>query len=167
MAALTPGERRELLRAQVRRGRENVPLGRHSADLLPGLPVGRFLWRFDHPTDAVLARVVEMGARACRREHVPQSVWDGAADLLPHARPLAGTFPAAWTTGPAPCWCGADDLVQHAAVTLGGGWALHRPAQTWWTPRVVRPVRDVKAASRTPGWRLSPCTARAPCGEAA
>lgn len=50
--------------------------------------------------------------------------------------------------------------IEHAAVTLGGGWALHKPAQTWWTPRVVRPVRDLIRDWRTPGQRLTRATLR-------
>lgn len=31
----------------------------------------------------------------------------------------------------------------HAAVTLGGGWALHKPSQEWRSPRQVLTVRDL------------------------
>ena len=44
--------------------------------------------------------------------------------------------------------------VEHAAVTLGGGWAFQKAAQTWWTPRVVLPVAEVKRTNRVRGWRL-------------
>ncbi|WP_309572750.1 hypothetical protein [Deinococcus sp.] len=194
--ALPAGMRRELLRVQVRHGRGNVPLGRHFADLLPGLPAPRFLWRRGHLTDAVLARLVSQGGRACQRRDVPEAVWTRSVGILPGARALAGTFPAGsagncfgtamgaagvagaadeWMQrepfeaflrertvpggvddrpGTVLVWRSADGLAQHAAVTLGGGWVLHKPAQTWWTPRVVLPVRDVKAVSRMLGWRL-------------
>jgi len=49
----------------------------------------------------------------------------------------------------------SNGLAQHAAVTLGGGWGLHKAAQTWWTPRVVLPVPTLIRASRSVGWRLS------------
>ncbi|MDL2344136.1 hypothetical protein QOL99_08220 [Deinococcus sp. MIMF12] len=52
-------------------------------------------------------------------------------------------------------WRNAAGAVEHAAVTLGGGWALHKPSQTWRSARVVLPVRDLIRGSRTPGWRLS------------
>ena len=42
----------------------------------------------------------------------------------------------------------------HAAVTIGHGFALEKAAQTWWTPRIVAPVDEVKRASRAPGQRL-------------
>ncbi|GAB3923614.1 hypothetical protein GCM10029976_014080 [Kribbella albertanoniae] len=45
--------------------------------------------------------------------------------------------------------------VQHAAITIGDGWMLHKPAQTWWSPRKVRSVAEVRRATRTAGWRLS------------
>jgi hypothetical protein len=42
----------------------------------------------------------------------------------------------------------------HAAVTIGDGLALEKAAQTWWTPRIVASVDEVKRASRAPGQRL-------------
>jgi cell wall-associated NlpC family hydrolase len=52
-------------------------------------------------------------------------------------------------------WRGSDDrLVQHAGVTLGGGYMLHKPSQAWSTPRKVRAVAEVRRATRTAGWRL-------------
>ena len=51
-------------------------------------------------------------------------------------------------------WRDAEHLPVHAAVTLGGGWAMEKPAQTWWAPRVVLDVRDLIRANRTPGQRL-------------
>lgn len=52
-------------------------------------------------------------------------------------------------------WRSADGLAQHAAVTLGGGWALHKPSQGWMTPRVVLDVQTLKRSCRTPGWQLT------------
>lgn len=51
-------------------------------------------------------------------------------------------------------WRGADGAVEHAAITLGDGWLLNKPAQTWSTPVTVLPVRDGINASRAPGRRL-------------
>lgn len=51
-------------------------------------------------------------------------------------------------------WRDTQDAVQHAAVTLGGGWALHKPSQSWMTPRVVLPTSDLIQSCRTRGWRL-------------
>ena len=51
-------------------------------------------------------------------------------------------------------WRWPDGLVQHAAVTLGGGWALHKPSQGWVSPVQVLTVDEVKRACRQPGRRL-------------
>jgi hypothetical protein len=40
-------------------------------------------------------------------------------------------------------WRNADGDLHHAAVTLGGGWALHKPGQEWLSPRQVLAVRDL------------------------
>lgn len=40
-------------------------------------------------------------------------------------------------------WRDADDKNTHAAVTLGGGWALHKPGQEWLSPHQVLTVRDL------------------------
>lgn len=42
----------------------------------------------------------------------------------------------------------------HAAVTLGGGWALVKPSQSWSSPRLVQPVRELILSWRYPGTRL-------------
>jgi hypothetical protein len=51
-------------------------------------------------------------------------------------------------------WRDRDRLVQHAAVSLGDGWLLHKPSQSWMSPRKVRPVKAAVQSLRTPGWRL-------------
>ncbi|WP_350276181.1 hypothetical protein [Kribbella sp. HUAS MG21] len=51
-------------------------------------------------------------------------------------------------------WRDAARLVQHAALTIGDGWMLHKPSQAWSSPRKVRTVAEVKRATRTAGWRL-------------
>jgi hypothetical protein len=51
-------------------------------------------------------------------------------------------------------WRDTALLVQHAALTIGDGWMLHKPSQSWMTPRKVRTVAEVKRATRTAGWRL-------------
>ncbi|ADB32583.1 hypothetical protein Kfla_3525 [Kribbella flavida DSM 17836] len=51
-------------------------------------------------------------------------------------------------------WRSSDGAVQHAAVTLGSGWALHKPSQAWASPRKVRTVDEILRASRRHGWRL-------------
>lgn len=51
-------------------------------------------------------------------------------------------------------WRSPDGLVQHAAVTLGDGWVLHKPSQGWMSPNKVLTVRECKASSRATGRRL-------------
>lgn len=51
-------------------------------------------------------------------------------------------------------WRSADGLAQHAAVTLGGGWAFHKASQVWTSPRVALPVGTLKRAARERGRRL-------------
>ncbi|CAM4205218.1 hypothetical protein [Deinococcus marmoris] len=52
-------------------------------------------------------------------------------------------------------WRSADGLVQHAAVTLGSGWAFQKASQVWTSPRVVLSVDDLKRTARQRGHRLS------------
>jgi len=51
-------------------------------------------------------------------------------------------------------WRDPEGIAQHAAVTLGGGWGLHKPSQCWWTPRTVLTVRDLIRSSRSAGLRI-------------
>lgn len=51
-------------------------------------------------------------------------------------------------------WRSPDHAVQHAAVTLGGGFALHKPSQGWMSPTKVLSVAEVKASARAVGRRL-------------
>ena len=51
-------------------------------------------------------------------------------------------------------WRSPDGLVQHAAVTLGDGWVLHKPSQGWMSPNKVLTVAECKASSRETGRRL-------------
>ncbi|QNN54260.1 hypothetical protein [Nocardioides mesophilus] len=51
-------------------------------------------------------------------------------------------------------WRSPDGLVQHAAVTLGDGWVLHKPSQGWMSPTKVLTTHEGKASSRASGRRL-------------
>jgi hypothetical protein len=51
-------------------------------------------------------------------------------------------------------WRDTASRVQHAALTIGDGWMLHKPSQSWMTPRKIRTIGEVKRATRTAGWRL-------------
>ena len=43
----------------------------------------------------------------------------------------------------------------HAAVTIGGGWAISKPSQSWSSPAVIWTVRETVGSWRIPGTRLS------------
>ncbi len=51
-------------------------------------------------------------------------------------------------------WRSPDGLAQHAAVTLGDGWILHKPSQGWMSPTKVLTIDECKASSRSSGRRL-------------
>jgi hypothetical protein len=51
-------------------------------------------------------------------------------------------------------WRDGEDLVQHAAVTIGDGWALHKPSQGWMSPSKMLTVQDLKSSARVAGNRL-------------
>lgn len=47
-----------------------------------------------------------------------------------------------------------DGLVDHAAVSLGEGYALHKPSDGWMSPTKVLTVRELMASARVPGRRV-------------
>ncbi|MEQ4716022.1 hypothetical protein [Nonomuraea sp. B19D2] len=51
-------------------------------------------------------------------------------------------------------WRGVDGAAQHAAVTLGDGWGLHKPSQGWMSPTKVLALGDLKYSARARGQRL-------------
>lgn len=57
-------------------------------------------------------------------------------------------------------WRSPDGLVQHAAITLGDGWVVHKPSQGWMSPTKVLTVLECKASSRATGRRLERHTIR-------
>lgn len=191
-----------LVRAQLAHGRELVPTVRAWEPLVPRVREQadghRFVWwpsLLDGVEEPVLTAYVEEGRRASRHAEVPGEVWTRAT-VLPGARRIAGTFPAAsgpncfgavmaaagvpgadevwmlrepfeeWLAastrpggrdddpGTVLVWRSPDGLVQHAAVALGGGWALHKPSQGWMSPTKVLTVIECIASSRAPGRRL-------------
>lgn len=63
-------------------------------------------------------------------------------------------------------WRDADDAGTHAAVTLGGGWALHKPGQEWVSPRQVVTVDDL-IRTAPPGVTLHRYSLRSPAAHTA
>lgn len=51
-------------------------------------------------------------------------------------------------------WHNTDGAPVHAAVTIGGGWALEKPSKDWHAPCAVATVADIMRMSRHPGERL-------------
>jgi hypothetical protein len=202
--ALSREQRSRLVRAQRTHEREVVPsvrawapvVGERVRDQADG---HRFVWwpsLLAGLEARVLTDYVEDGRRPSRHDEVAESDWADAAEILPGARRIAGTFPAAsgpncfgavmsaagaegadmvwmlrepfedWlasstrrgghddVAGTVLVWRSTDGLVQHAAVTLGDGWALHKPSQGWMSPTKVLTVADCKASSRDAGSRL-------------
>ncbi|MGB3764434.1 MAG: hypothetical protein WA966_14565 [Ornithinimicrobium sp.] len=159
----------------------------------------RFVWwpsLLNGCEEPVLADYVEEGRRASRHDEIAEQVWDTAADTLPGAWRIAGTFPTRsgpncfgtvmasagvaeadtvwmqrepfehWLSamtrpggddeapGTVLVWRSRDGLAQHAAMTLGGGWVLHKPSQGWMSPNKVLTIAECKASSRASGRRL-------------
>ena len=86
----------------------------------------------------------------------------GAAEVWMFREPFEAWLAEATTPGGSDerpgtvlVWRDRPGLVQHAAVTLGDGWALHKPAQGWMTPRMVLSVPVLKGQARQVGHRLS------------
>jgi hypothetical protein len=44
-------------------------------------------------------------------------------------------------------WRSRDHQVQQAALTVGDGWALHKPSQGWFDPVKVLTAADVKRSA--------------------
>lgn len=51
-------------------------------------------------------------------------------------------------------WRDREGKPQHAAITIGDGWALEKPSQEWSTPRGILSVDQVISSNRAHGLRL-------------
>ena len=58
-------------------------------------------------------------------------------------------------TGTLLIWRSDSGQVEHAAVTLGGGLALHKPSQGWMSPVKVLRVAEIIQSARSKGRRLT------------
>jgi hypothetical protein len=52
-------------------------------------------------------------------------------------------------------WRDQQASLTHAAITLGGGYLLHKPSQGWMSPVKVLTVNEGKYSARTPGRHLT------------
>ena len=95
---------------------------------------------------AVMAATGEVGAEQEWRQREPFEAWLSE-------RTVAGGDVNA--PGTVLVWRSPVGEVDHAAVTLGDGWALHKPSQGWMSPTKVLSVDDVIRSSRCWGRRLS------------
>ncbi|GAA1708555.1 hypothetical protein GCM10009745_65500 [Kribbella yunnanensis] len=115
--------------------------------------------------EAVLKRVVSEWQHPCQRLSVPNEIWHAASAILPQAQPLSGTFAKGSRGNPSAngsatsCFAtprrprrpprnrprlAQPPRQQHPpAVTLGAGWALHKPSQEWLSPHQVLTVQDL------------------------
>jgi hypothetical protein len=51
-------------------------------------------------------------------------------------------------------WRDRDGLPVHSAVTIGDGWGVEKPAETWWTPTIVAPTVELVRVNRSVGLKL-------------
>ncbi|MBZ5734576.1 hypothetical protein K8Z61_08695 [Nocardioides sp. TRM66260-LWL] len=154
--SLLAGVEEEVLVDHVEDGRwasrhEEVPERVWSAieDLLPG--ARRLAGTFPGASGpncfgAVMAAAGTPGAEQVWMQREPFEQW-----LATSTRPGGGDD----DSGTVLVWRSPDGLVQHAAVTLGEGWALHKPSQGWMSPTKVLTVAECKASARAAGRRLS------------
>ena len=70
--------------------------------------------------------------------------------LVDHTRPGGDDDRA----GTVLVWRNGAGAVDHAALTTGDGWVLHKPSQGWMSPTKVLAVRDATLSARSPGRRL-------------
>ncbi len=94
------------------------------------------------------------GAPDCFGTVMAASGVQGAADVWMVTEPFEAWLAANCAVGGTDdlpgtvlVWRDADSASTHAAVTLGGGWALHKPGQDWICPHQVVTVGDLIRAA--------------------
>lgn len=151
---LTPAVLTRIVSAQAQAcQREQVPQGVWDA-AIPVLPrvcglAGTFSAGPGNCFGAVMGAAGVNGAENEWMQREPFEVFLGERTLSGGADDQPGTLLL---------WRSADGLAQHCAVTLGSGWAFHKPSQSWMTPRVVLPVQALEREWRLHGQRLSRLT---------
>ena len=150
------GREEEVLIPYVEEGRRpsrhrEVPehVWRNIAELLPGArTVGGTFPQRSGPNcfGAVMAAGGHSGADEVWMQREPFEAWL-------ESRTKVGGRDA--SPGTVLVWRSRDGLVQHAAVTLGEGWALHKPSEGWMSPTKVLSVVEVLSSSRARGRYLS------------
>lgn len=121
------------------------------ADVLPG--ARRLAGTFPEGSGPNCFGTVMAAAGVAGAEHEWMHQPPFEAWLAEASRPVRGTAQDG-EPGVVLVWRDATGLAQHAAVTLGDGWALSKPSQAWCSPRTVWSVREAIMAARQPGLRL-------------
>jgi hypothetical protein len=95
----------------------------------------------------VMAAAGVPGADAAWMQREPFEAW-----LADAARAMSSRNSAA--AGVVMVWRDASEQADHAAVTLGSGWALHKPSQGWMSPSTVLRTDALVGSVRVKGLRL-------------
>lgn len=107
--------------------------------------------RFPHGSGPnCFGTVMAAAGRLVERDWVQQDQFEQWLSGETHADPAGSDDEA----GQVLLWHEHGQLA-HAAVTLGQGWALHKPSQSWSSPTLVWTVDEVIRAWRLPGTRLT------------
>jgi hypothetical protein len=93
----------------------------------------------------VMAAAGVAGAAVMWMQREPFEAWLAAASRPGGHDGQAGTVLV---------WRETDQTVQHAAVTLGDGWMLHKPSQGWMSPTMVVTAREAILSVRARGQHL-------------
>jgi hypothetical protein len=96
---------------------------------------------------AVMAASGQAGANEQWMQREPFEAWLGSA-----ARPTSNRSREA--TGVVMVWRDADGRAHHASVSLGSGWALHKPSQGWMSPSTVLRTDALIRSVRVNGLRM-------------
>jgi hypothetical protein len=195
--AMARKERSELLRDQVRLGRGLVPsvssLGEDEARSVRDQADGRrFVWWPSLLTQENLRRVLGRFVTGGRAESQHSDVPGSGPNCFGTVMAAAGRRDAQhewmqresfeeWlrdsasatsskdrdAAGIVMVWRNASGQADHAAVTLGSGWALHKPSQGWMSPSMVLRTDTLIRTVRMNGLRLQRYVLREPASRTA
>ena len=155
-ASMPRSDRAALVRSQVNHKRGAVPAVRQWADVLDAAMLRiqadghRFVWWssiLDGHPERVLERVVSVDRFTSRHREVSESTWRTAADLLPAARALAGSFPQ--RSGPN---CFGTVMAAAGITDAEDAWMLQAPFSEW-LDTTCRPGGDDDEPGTVLVWR--------------
>lgn len=141
-SSVRPSRHREVPAAVWRRAEPVLPSGRRLAGPFPDGGSGPNCF------GTVMAAVGVDGADV--RQVGPDELGDW---LTTYAEPVSGTR---WDHEPGVVFTWTEHgHLAHATVTVGDGWMLSKPSQSWSSPRLVWTVRETVDSWRFPATRLS------------